>query len=146
MKKKILIGLLVFVVVIQFIRPSRNLSDKATPNEIGLHEQVPEEVKAILTHSCYDCHSNNTVYPWYANLQPVGWWMQWHVNEGKRHLNFSEFGSYSEKKAKEKYKDIDEVVSNGEMPLDSYVWLHQDTRLTPEQSKVVVDWAKGLEQ
>jgi len=70
--------------------------------------------------------------------------MQWHINDGKRHLNFSEFGTYSEKKAREKYGDIEDEVFNGEMPLDSYVWLHQDARLTPEQSKVVVDWAKGL--
>ena len=144
MKKKILLGLIAILVVIQFIRPSRNVSDKAAPNEVDLHYQVPQEVKAILKHSCYDCHSNNTVYPWYVNLQPVGWWMQWHINDGKRHLNFSEFGTYSEKKAREKYGDIEDEVSNGEMPLDSYVWLHRDTRLTPEQTKVVVDWAKAL--
>ena len=144
MKKKILLGLIVILAAIQFIRPARNLSDKATPNEISLHYPMPQEVKVILKHSCNDCHSNNTVYPWYVNLQPVGWWMQWHINDGKRHLNFSEFGTYSEKKAKEKYGDIEDEVSNGEMPLDSYVWLHHDTRLTPEQSKVVVDWAKGL--
>ena len=144
MKKKVLVGLLIVLVAIQFIRPSRNVSDKATPNEIGLHYPVPQEVKVILEHACYDCHSNNTVYPWYVNVQPAGWWMQWHINDGKRHLNFSEFGTYSEKKAKEKYGDIEDEVFNGEMPLDSYVWLHRDTRLTAEQTKVVVDWAKAL--
>jgi len=144
MKRKILIGLLLVFVAIQFIRPARNHSDQATPNEIGLHYQVPQEVHAILKHSCYDCHSNNTVYPWYANVQPAGWWIQWHINDGKHHLNFSEFGSYSEKKAKDKYEDIEDAASKGWMPLDSYVWLHRDTRLTPEQARVVASWAAGL--
>jgi hypothetical protein len=144
MKKKILIGILLVLIVIQFIRPGRNVSAQASPNEIGLHYQVPEQVQAILNHSCYDCHSNNTVYPWYTNIQPAGWLIQHDINDAKHHLNFSEFGSYSEKKAKSKFEDIEDAATNRWMPLGSYVWLHPDTKLTPEQSKVLASWAAGL--
>ena len=97
MKKKILPGIVIILIVIQFIRPAKNISSEATPNEISLHYTVPDEVHAMLKHSCYDCHSNNTVYPWYANVQPFGWWIQSDINEAKHHLNFSTFGSYSGK-------------------------------------------------
>ena len=99
MKKKIGLGLLVVLVVIQFIRPTRNISTSESPNEISKFYDVPAEVHAVLKKSCYDCHSNNTVYPWYTNLQPVGLWLQSHVNDAKGELNFSEFGTYNQKKA-----------------------------------------------
>ena len=75
-KKKILIAIAAVLVVIQFIRPEKNISDLNGPNEIGKHYTVPDNVQAILKQSCYDCHSNNTRYPWYANVEPVGWWIQ----------------------------------------------------------------------
>lgn len=83
-------------------------------------------------------------YPWYANIQPVGLWMQSHVNDGKRHLNFSEFGSYPEKKAKHKFEEIEDATSNGWMPLGSYLLIHGDARLSPEQAKAVSEWAGAL--
>src|SRR6266513_1873362 len=105
MGKKILIIILVILVVIQFIRPARNISTTESPNDITKHYEVPDSLKNILAVACNDCHTNNTRYPWYSNIQPVGWWLQWHVNEGKHHLNFSEFASYNPKK---QYKKLDE--------------------------------------
>ncbi len=144
MRKKILLGLLVVLVAIQFVRPTRNMSNQATPNEIGVRHQVPEEIHAVLKHSCYDCHSNNTIYPWYANVQPIGWWLQGHINEAKRELNFSEFESYTEKRAKHKFEEIEDAANDGSMPLTSYTLLHRGTKLTPEQSKAVAAWAAQL--
>src|SRR5579862_3867915 len=104
--KKILAAVSVVLIVIQFIRPSRNNGDADGLNTISKKYQVPEQIHSILKQSCYDCHSNNTNYPWYANIQPLGWWIQYtHVNDGKRHLNFSEFASYPEKKAKKKLEE-----------------------------------------
>lgn len=144
MKKKIGLGLLAVLVVIQFIRPTRNISTSESLNEISKFYDVPGEVHAVLKKSCYDCHSNNTVYPWYTNIQPVGLWLQSHVNEGKGELNFSEFGTYPQKKAKHKFEEIEEVVSEGEMPLSSYTLIHRDTKLTPEQSSAIAVWAGAL--
>ena len=144
MRKKIVIGILALLIVIQFIRPSRNISNQATPNEIGLKYAVSDEVQTVIKHACYDCHSNNTVYPWYTNVQPVGWWIQWHINDGKRHLNFSEFATYTDKRAKDKFEEIEDAATNGWMPLSSYTWLHEGTKLTPAQGKALATWAAGL--
>jgi Haem-binding domain len=144
MKRKILIGIAAILVLIQFIRPTRNEGQASGENEISMKYQVPDEVKDVLVFSCYDCHSNHTNYPWYTNIQPVGWWMQGHVNEGKRHLNFSEYGPYAEKKAKHKFEEIEDAASNHWMPLDSYLWLHPKAKLTEDQSKAVAAWAAAL--
>lgn len=144
MKKKIGLGLLVALIVIQFVRPTRNISTSESPNEISKFYDVPAEVHTVLKKSCYDCHSNNTVYPWYTNIQPVGLWLQSHVNEGKGELNFSEFGTYEQKKAKHKFEEIEEVVGEGEMPLGSYTLIHRDTKLTAEQSTAIAAWASAL--
>jgi hypothetical protein len=84
------------------------------------------------------------VYPWYADVQPVGWWLQGHINDAKQELNFSEFETYTEKKAKHKFEEIEDAATNGWMPLTSYTWLHPGTRLTPDQSKAVAGWAAQL--
>lgn len=134
----------VVLLVIQLVRPARNISSLESPSDISTRFTVPGDVHAILEKSCYDCHSNNTVYPWYANIQPVGWWMQWHVNDGKRHLNFSEFASYPERRQKKKFEEIEDAATNGWMPIDSYLWMHHDAKLTEEQSKAVAAWATAL--
>lgn len=144
MKKKILIGLLVIFALIQFIRPARNESTTPGDRDITIKYKVPENVLAILKVSCYDCHSNNTNYPWHTNIQPFGWWMQGHINDGKRHLNFSEFSGYQEKKAKHKFEEIEESVRDHWMPLPSYLWIHSEAKLTDEQSKVIMEWAGSL--
>ncbi|MDX2047135.1 MAG: heme-binding domain-containing protein [Chitinophagaceae bacterium] len=144
MFKKILIVLLVILVIIQFIRPGRNISAAVSPNDISHKYHVPETVQSILKTSCNDCHSNNTVYPWYANVQPVAWWLQHHVNEGKSELDFSEFLTYSPKKAHHKMEEVIEMVKEGEMPLNSYLWVHKDAKLSADQKKMLTDWADGI--
>ena len=143
--RKILLALALVLIVIQFIRPSKNTGDADGTNAISKKYEVPEQVQSILKQSCYDCHSNNTKYPWYANIQPVGWWIQYsHVDDGKKHLNFSEYASYSEKKAKHKFEEIADEVRDGGMPLDTYTFLHHDAVLTAEQTKTLIDWAESL--
>ena len=144
MRKKILYLLLFVLIIIQFIRPTRNISTVTSPNNIATKYAVPDEVQQILKVSCYDCHSNNTNYPWYTNIQPIGWWMQNHVNEGKRELNFSEFTTYPAKKAHHKMEETAEQVEKKEMPLDSYTWIHKDAILSKAQIDVLSGWAKGI--
>src|SRR5665811_802718 len=96
--KRILIALLIIFIAIQFIRPAKNRSEGISANDISTKYPVPDSVQAILKVACYDCHSNNTRYPWYAEIQPVAWWLNNHIKDGKRGLNFSEFTSYRIKK------------------------------------------------
>ncbi|MDB5275156.1 MAG: cytochrome [Ferruginibacter sp.] len=93
--KKVLLVLLVILVIIQFIHPAKNSSseDAMLVNDISKKYIIPQNVHDILKTSCYDCHSNNTVYPWYSKIQPVDWWLTNHINEGKREVNFSEFAT-----------------------------------------------------
>src|SRR5579863_1909172 len=142
--KKILVCLLIAFAVIQFFHPQKNSSSVVSPNDITLHYSVPENVHAILKSSCYDCHSSNTVYPWYNNVQPVAWWMANHVKEGKRELNFSEFGSYAPKKQYHKLNSLIDSQREGWMPLDSYLWIHRDAVLNQQQKEVLISWADSL--
>lgn len=144
MIKKILIGLLVVLVVIQFIRPERNISELPSQNDIRVHYSVPANVESVLKRACYDCHSNNTNYPWYANIQPVLWWLQDHIEEGKEELNFSEFATYSAKKADHKLDEVIEMVEEEEMPLESYTYIHKDAVLSSSEKKLLMDWAADL--
>lgn len=142
MKKRILYIVLILLVVIQFIRPARNEGQADTPQDITHSVQVPAQVLTTLKASCYDCHSNHTVYPWYANIQPVGWWLSGHVNDGKRHLNFSEFGKYDQKRMAHKLEETAEEVEEGHMPMPAYTLIHTDTELSKQQAEELVTWAK----
>jgi hypothetical protein len=144
MRKKILIIVVIILVVIQFIRPARNISTSPSPHDISTEYTVPDSVKNIMAVACNDCHTNNTRYPWYANIQPVGWWMQNHINGGKRHLNFSEFTTYDTKKQYKKMDQAADQVKDGEMPIDSYLWIHKDAKLTQQEKDLLVDWAQQL--
>lgn len=142
MNKKIGLGLLIILLGIQLIRPEKNTGPADTPMDITHAMVVPDNVRHLLKTSCYDCHSNHTAYPWYTNINPVGWWMNQHVVEGKDELNFSEFARYNPKKADRKLKEIAEQVQEHEMPLSSYTLIHTDAELNPEQIKLITDWVK----
>ena len=146
MKRKLQLGcaiLLVGLIAIQFVQPARNEAAAPGPNDLMARQPVPAAVAALLKRACYDCHSNNTRYPWYAAVQPVGWWLAWHVNDGKRHLDFSAFGTYPAKRASSKLGEIADEVSTHGMPLKSYTWAHPEARLTPAEIKLIADWAEA---
>lgn len=125
MIRRFLYGVLFVAIVIQFVRLDKNRSTENTTASFELEYEMPVNLVNVFKESCYDCHSNNTRYPWYSNIQPVGWWLQGHVDDAKRHLNFSEFLTYPEKKAKHKFEEIEEMIGEEEMPLESYLIIHQ---------------------
>jgi uncharacterized membrane protein len=140
--KKILIALALVLILIQFVRPERNVSAARQPNDIFVKFPASNSVQMLVKKACYDCHSNNTTYPWYINVQPVGLWLEHHIKEGKAELNFSEFASYPAKKGDHKLKEVIEQVNEKEMPLSSYTLIHQDARLTDEERNLIVEWAR----
>src|SRR5688572_25570485 len=144
MRKKIFIFLLVILVVIQFIHPAKNKGSEVQKNFLGTVFPVPVNIKTILGKACNDCHSNNTDYPWYSNIQPVHWWMNNHIQEGKSHLNFDEYSHKSLRFQYHKMEEIAEMVKEGEMPLESYTWIHEDAKLTEAEKKELIDWADGI--
>lgn len=149
MKKILRISTQAFVValvLIQFWRPQKNMSPTPGPQDIALRYRVPTNVQSLLQRACYDCHSNHTNYPWYAAVQPVRWWLDSHISEGKEHLNFSAFGSYTTKRVVKKLEEIADEVDQHTMPLKSYTWVHPEARLTPEEIRLITDWADALRE
>ena len=142
--RKIWFFLLLLVVVIQFIQPKKNISKGSDENDISRVYNIPGGIHETFTQKCYDCHSNNTRYPWYFNVQPIGWWLAAHVYQGKEHLNFSEFKTYQPDKVRKKLEDISEVVEKREMPLKPFVLLHPDTEITPEDERAINQWIRSL--
>ena len=145
MIKKILIGLLIVLVVMQFFRIDKTNPPVDASINLAQIVEVPTPVQELLTSACYDCHSNETKYPWYTNLAPVSWWIKDHIDHGREELNFSEWGSYSNKRRLHKIEEIAEMVDEKEMPLDSYTLIHFDANLSDEQRTLMINWSKTLQ-
>lgn len=139
-----LLILLVAFVVMQFIRPEKNISGQVAESDIILVESPGEEIGLILKNACYDCHSNNTSYPWYAEVAPLSYWIADHVEHGTDELDFSQWALYSPKKKAHKMEELIEEVKEHKMPLDSYTWMHSEADLTEDQITALTEWAKIL--
>ena len=128
------------LIIIQFFR-----IDKAQPpvdasiNFLDI-AGVPETEAVLIKNACYDCHSHEVEYPWYSNIAPISFWLKGHVDHGIQKFNFSEFGSYNEKKAHHKLEECVEMLENKSMPLKSFTWVHPEARLTDETRQVLIDF------
>ena len=140
MKRKILITLVVFLVVIQFFRIDKSTVQSNPEDDFITVFNPPANVRTTIKEACYNCHSYSTVYPWYSNIAPISWWLKKHVNEAREHLNFATWKNLSAKKANHKLEECVEEVKEGEMPLNSYTWTHPEARLTKDQRKILTTW------
>jgi len=138
--KTITFILLIVFVGIQLIPTERNQNYSVPKTDFMAVNRVPKNVKIILHTSCYDCHSNNTNYPWYSHIQPGSWFMANHIKEGKEELNFSEFGNYSIRRQKSKLKSIVGQIKSDEMPLTSYTIIHRNAIIPIENKAVLINW------
>lgn len=141
--KIIVTALFAGFIVLQFIRPDMTNPPVVPELTLEATTEVPENVRAILTRSCADCHSNNTVYPWYSHIQPSGWFQDSHIRDGRRELNFSEWARLEDRRKKRKLEEICEQVETREMPLASYLWIHWDAQMSDEEIRIVCDWTKA---
>jgi hypothetical protein len=142
--KKILLALLLVFIALQFMRPARNISTTVQNADMITQFKTPANVAGVLKTSCYDCHSNNTRYPWYANIQPVGWLLANHVKDGKEELNFNEFSSYSKRRQLSKLKSIQNSIKDSSMPLPAYTILHNDAKLSEESKASILQWTSKI--
>lgn len=143
LKKIVSILLLVFI-IIQFIHPAKNQSAEIPASHIYNKYATNPATQQVLANACTDCHSNNTNYPWYASIQPVDWWLNDHIKDGKKHFNISEFGNYSLRKQYHKLEEVIEQVKEKEMPLNSYTWMHSNAKLTEAQQNTIIIWATTI--
>jgi hypothetical protein len=134
---KIIGVLAIMFIIIQFIPVEK--SNPTIVSEIP----SPAEVQKILKRSCYDCHSHQTVWPWYSHIAPVSWFIAHDVKEGRKHLNFSAWSQYDQRKQYRLYEEIQEVIAEEEMPLKPYIWLHPSAKLTEDDKMVIKEWLIG---
>ena len=144
--KIIALILLVGFVGIQFVPTDLNQSDTVPKTDFLLVNNTQENISALLQESCYDCHSNNTEYPWYNKVQPVAWFLEDHINEGKEELNFNEWDAYSNRRKNSKLKSIISQVKDDEMPLASYTLIHKDAKLSNSEKTLIIDYMKNLKE
>jgi len=143
MIKKLIFFLVITFVAIQFYpRNNKNIAKNKSEYALSTSENTSDSVLQILKTSCYDCHSNNSIYPWYPNIRPFSWWINHHIYEGKESLNFDQWGTYTLKKKNHVLHEIEEQIEEGEMPLESYTWIHKNAVLTEQQKKLIYDWVR----
>ena len=145
MKKKIGFGIILLLVGIQLIRTSSNITTYETSEDFLVQTNAPEDIQTILKTSCYDCHSNFTNIPWYGEIAPVSWYINDHINEGKEELNFSAWGRYPLKKKKHKLEECWEELEKGKMPLEDYLNMHAEAKLSEGDQAKLISWLKSID-
>ena len=139
--KTIALVLFLAFIAIQFYRSDRTAPPIVEADTLEVSTQIPEAVGQILTKSCNDCHTNKTNYPWYSQIAPASLFLASHVEDGRRHLNFSVWNTYETKRKRRKLDEICEQVTERYMPLPSYLWIHWNAKLSGEEIKTLCDWA-----
>lgn len=136
------VGLLFIVVliVLQFFQPEKNQGSDTQENDLLLVTSVPDSLASVLRKACYDCHSNHTEYPWYSRISPVSWYLDKHIRQGKEDLNLSEYGLLEKADKIGALSDIYDALEAGTMPLQSYLLIHQDARISQEEIDALIDW------
>ena len=143
--KKFLVILLVVFVLIQFFRIDKTNPPVNKGMDFLTVKHTPEPLATNIRNACYDCHSNETKYPWYSNIQPVAWFLKDHIDEGRKKLNFSTYATYEPKRQAHKMEEAAEMVENGEMPLESYLLMHPEAKLTDSQKSEMVNYFKKIQ-
>jgi hypothetical protein len=145
MKNKIILGVILVFAVMQLFRIEKVEYEEPTENGITMYESPSKQVTQLLDETCLNCHSNQITYPWYSEIAPVSWWIADHIEEGREHLNFSEWGQYSAAKKEHKAEESWEEIEEKEMPLESYVVAHSEADLTAEEREILIKYFKSLQ-
>ena len=142
--KWITLGLVLLIAIMQFFKPEKNQSDSVLPSDFILVEKPSASIENILRNACYDCHSDNTIYPWYNAVTPINYWLRNHVNEGRQKLNFSSWADNDPSRKDRKMDEITAQLKKSGMPLKSYTWIHKEARLTEDQKNEILSWISTL--
>ena len=137
--KTIFLWTFVTLLLLQFVKIKVPNPPKAEPQD---EIKAPKEVMVLLKKSCYDCHSNNTKWPWYSKVAPLSWQVKSNVKNGRNWLNFSIWSKYDEKKKQKIYKGIVNALKI-KMPPAEYLLVHKEARLTPKEREILTNWAKS---
>ncbi|AZI22684.1 cytochrome C [Chryseobacterium taklimakanense] len=138
----LLLVIIVVFAVLQFFRPAKNVEPTGFKNILPPDLNASADVQNILEKSCFDCHSNHTNYPWYSEIQPVGWFLNKHISEGKEAFNFSEFKDFGPIRRRSKFESVLKQIQQDKMPLPAYIKLHPESKMNNQQKKIISQWIK----
>ena len=144
--RRIALGLVALLALAQAVRPERSNPAVEIEKTLERVSSPPAAVQATLRRACYDCHSNETRWPWYSQIAPISWALSEHVVDARRHLNFSDWTRMTAGKKRKVVGEICEEVKEGGMPLSSYLWIHRDARLMPEEVQAICEWTAAEER
>ncbi|OUS03627.1 hypothetical protein A9Q86_01330 [Flavobacteriales bacterium 33_180_T64] len=145
MKKKILFILILIFIGVQFHRPNKNVQLSETLDDFLIAEKAPKNIKALLQNSCYNCHSNKTDYFWYDHISPISWVVDKHIKEGKEDLNFSNWATLDSRDKAGVVSEIAVTISEGKMPLPSYIKIHNEAKLSDNEKQQILEWLYTIE-
>lgn len=143
-KQKATVFLLGAIIIIQLFQIEKSNPPIVKQKDFVELTNPPADLKTLIKEACYDCHSYETKYPWYTYVAPLNWWIGHHINEGREHLNFSEWGDYPYDRQLHKLEEFYEEVEEGEMPLTSYTLVHANARLSEDNVAKMVAWVKSI--
>lgn len=138
--KLILKIILIIFIIFQFFRIDKTNPVADRNMDFLVIKKTPENISKIVKNACYDCHSNETTYPWYTNIQPFGWFVKKHIDEGRKELNFSTFATYEPARQARKLNKAAKEITEGEMPLESYLLIHKEAKLNPDQKELLITY------
>lgn len=144
MLNRIIYILIVILIIIQFFGIDMHLPPSDEKLDFFAQVKATDEIENMVKTACYDCHSNKTEYPKYAYVQPIGWIIQSHIDDGRKHLNFSDWGKYDKKKKDHKLEECVEYTENKEMPLKGYTLLHPSANLDDTERKTLINFFNSL--
>ena len=136
------LGLIAVLILLQFFQPERNIAPLDPELDMLKLLAPPEPMTDLIMNACYDCHSNQTVYPWYSRISPVSLYLNKHIVKGKEDLNFSDYGLLDKADKIGAFADFCDVLDAGTMPLQSYMLIHKDARLTQEERENLCNWSE----
>lgn len=140
--KKVALALFAIGIILQFFQIDKTNPAVNQGVDFTQIKKMPESTAKLLRNACYDCHSNETKYPWYTNIQPVAWLVKEHIDDGRKHLNFSTFATYSPEKQTRKIEESIEEIEKGGMPLESYLLVHSEAKLSDGQKQELLNFLK----
>ncbi|GDX48129.1 hypothetical protein LBMAG25_09470 [Bacteroidota bacterium] len=145
MLKKVILVLVVLFILLQFFQIDKSNPFSELSNDFFQIQNTPKELSATIEEACYDCHSYKTEFPWYTSVQPIAWWINHHINEGRDELNFSDWGNYSSDKKKKLSEECSEKIIQGKMPLSSYTYMHNIRIKDPKQRQLLANYFSSLQ-
>lgn len=144
--KWLILSVLVLALLIQFLGPAKTNPPVDASRAVAGHLQVPPQIGSLLQRACRNCHSHQTQWPWYSNVAPVSWFVIDHVNHARREMNLSEWDQYDREEARHLLEEVCEMVETREMPLEPYVWMHAEARLTEADIEELCGWTRSERQ